>query len=47
MSVTVSEDVFEENYVLKFCGGTYSEVRQEKPWTVVVSDRTNLYVVPS
>ena len=29
--VTVREDAFGENYVLKFCGRTYSEVWQGKP----------------
>ena len=46
MFVTVREDAFGEDYVLKFCGGTYSEVWQGKPRVVVASDQTILYVVP-
>ena len=45
MFVTVKEDAFEEDYVLKFCGGTYSEMRQRKPRKEVASDQTNLYVI--
>ena len=46
MFVTVGEDAFEEDYVLKFCGGTYSGVWQGKPRVAVASDQVNLYMIP-
>ena len=45
MFVTVGEDAFEEDYVLKFCGGTYSGVWQGKSRVVVAPDQVNLYVI--
>ena len=38
--------MFGEDYILEFCGGTYSEIWRGKPRVVVVSDQTNLYVIP-
>ena len=46
MFETVEEDAFGENYLLKFCGGTYSEVGQGKPRVGVASDQANFYMVP-
>ena len=46
MFVTVKEDAFGQHYVLKFCGGTYSEVRQRKSTVAVASDQINLFLVP-
>ena len=45
MFVTVGEDAFGEDYVLKFCGETYSGVWQGKPRVVVASDQVNLYMI--
>ena len=44
--MTVREAAFGEDYVLKFCGGKYSEVWQEKLTVEVALDQINLYVVP-
>ena len=38
--LTVREAAFAENYA--FCGVTYSEMWQEKPWGAMASDKTNL-----
>ena len=35
----VREAIFGEDYVLEFCGATYSEVRWGKPKVAVVSDQ--------
>ena len=43
MLVTVREDAFEEGYVFKFCGGTYSEVLQGKP-SVEVGQTKPIYM---
>ena len=43
--MTVREDAFGEDYVLKLCGGTHSEVRQGKPRVAVASDQANLYII--
>ena len=45
MFVIVREDAFEEDCVIKFCRGTYSEVWQGKPRVEVASDQTSLYVI--
>ena len=45
MFVTVGEDAFGEDYVLKFCGGTYSGVLQGKLRVAVASDQVNLYMI--
>ena len=46
MFVTVQEDAFRENYVVKFCGVMYIELLQGKPKVTVPSDQANLYMVP-
>ena len=46
MFVTVKEDAFRENYVVKFCGVMYIELWQGKPKVTVSSDQANLYMVP-
>ena len=46
MFVTLMEDAFGEDYVLKFCGGKYSEMLQGKPRVAVAPDQINLYVEP-
>ena len=43
--MTEVEDAFGEDYVLKFCGGTYSEVWQGKPRVIVTRDQVNIYMV--
>ena len=45
MFVTVGEDAFGEEYVLKFCERTYSEVWQGKPRVVAKSDQVSLYMI--
>ena len=45
MFLTVGEDTFGEDYVLKFCGGTYSVVWQGKPKVALVSDQVNSYMI--
>ena len=39
MFVTVGEDAFGEDNVLKLCAGTYPEVWQGKPWVAVRSSQ--------
>ena len=45
MFLTVGEDAFEEDYLLKFCGGTYSGVWQGKLIVAVASDQVNLCMI--
>ena len=45
MFVTVGEGPFGEDYVLKFCRGTYSGVLQGKPRVAVASNQVNLYMI--
>ena len=45
MFVTVGEDAFGEDYVLKFCGGTYLGLLQGKPRVAIASDQVNLYMI--
>ena len=45
MFVTVAEDAFGEDYVLRFSRGTYSGMWQGKPRVTVASDQFNLYMV--
>ena len=42
MFVAVREAAFGEDYVLEFCGETYSEVWQGQPRVMAASGQTNL-----
>ena len=46
MFATIRENVFKEEYMLKFCGETYSDVLLRKKKVAVALDQVNLYMVP-
>ena len=45
MFATIREDAFQEEYMLKFCGETYSDVWLRKKKVAVALDQVNLNLV--